>query len=84
MIPILFWISALAVAEPPACAFWADAFHVGFKTPEQVDRALDEAQDAFTAWRQRSIAERAIPMRRLAGLLRERADRYARLITMER
>jgi succinate-semialdehyde dehydrogenase/glutarate-semialdehyde dehydrogenase len=52
-------------------------------TPEQVDRALDEAQDAFMAWRARAITERAVPMRRLATLLRERADRYGRLITME-
>ncbi len=52
-------------------------------TPEEVDRALDEAQDAFIAWRARSIADRAVPMRRLAALLRERADRYARLITLE-
>jgi succinate-semialdehyde dehydrogenase/glutarate-semialdehyde dehydrogenase len=52
-------------------------------TPEQVDRALDEAQDAFMAWRDRSVTKRAVPMRRLAALLRERADRYGRLITME-
>ncbi|MDP9280575.1 MAG: NAD-dependent succinate-semialdehyde dehydrogenase [Chloroflexota bacterium] len=52
-------------------------------TPEEVDRALDDAQDAFIAWRERSIAERAVPMRRLAALLRERADRYGRLITLE-
>jgi succinate-semialdehyde dehydrogenase/glutarate-semialdehyde dehydrogenase len=52
-------------------------------TPEEVDRALDDAQDAFIAWRARSIAERAVPMRRLAALLRERADRYAKLATIE-
>ena len=52
-------------------------------TPEQIGRALDEAQDAFGAWRERSIADRAIPMRRLATLLRERAERYGRLITIE-
>jgi acyl-CoA reductase-like NAD-dependent aldehyde dehydrogenase len=52
-------------------------------TPEEVDRALDDAQDAFTAWRERAIADRAVPMLRLAGLLRERADRYGRLITIE-
>ncbi len=50
---------------------------------EQVERALDEAQDAFGAWRQRSFAERAVPMKRLATLLRERIDRYARLLTLE-
>src|SRR5687767_14807841 len=52
-------------------------------TPEEVNRALDEAQDAFIAWRERSIADRAVPMRRLAALLRERTDRYGRLITIE-
>ena len=52
-------------------------------TPEEVDRALDDAQDASAVWRERSIADRAVPMRRLAGLLRERADRYGRLITIE-
>ncbi|HEV8656246.1 MAG TPA: NAD-dependent succinate-semialdehyde dehydrogenase [Candidatus Limnocylindria bacterium] len=52
-------------------------------TAEEVDRALDDAQDAFLAWRERSIADRAVPMRRLATLLRERADRYGRLITIE-
>jgi acyl-CoA reductase-like NAD-dependent aldehyde dehydrogenase len=52
-------------------------------TPEEVERALGEAQDAFLAWRERSIAERAVPMRRLAALLRERADPYGRLISVE-
>jgi succinate-semialdehyde dehydrogenase/glutarate-semialdehyde dehydrogenase len=51
--------------------------------PDEVDHALDEAQDAFLAWRDRSFEERAVPMRRLAALLRERADRYGRLITLE-
>lgn len=50
---------------------------------ERVSRALDEAQDAFRAWRERSFDERAVPIRRLASVLRERADRYARLITLE-
>src|SRR5438105_2794529 len=50
---------------------------------EQVDRALDEAQGAFVAWRERSLADRSVPMRRLAAVLRERADRYARLMTPE-
>src|SRR2546428_5010565 len=50
---------------------------------ENVDRALDEAQDAFHAWRERSFEERAVPMKRLAALLRERTDAYARLLTLE-
>ena len=49
----------------------------------QVDEALDQAHDAFRAWRERSFAERAVPMKRLAALLRERSARYARLITLE-
>ncbi len=52
-------------------------------TPAQVDKAVGQAQDAFRAWRERSFDERAVPMRRLAAVLRERADRYARLMTLE-
>jgi acyl-CoA reductase-like NAD-dependent aldehyde dehydrogenase len=52
-------------------------------TPEDVERAVSDAQDAFGAWRERSFADRAVPMGRLAGLLRERAGRYARHISIE-
>ncbi|MBA2370956.1 MAG: aldehyde dehydrogenase family protein, partial [Chloroflexi bacterium] len=52
-------------------------------TDEQVADALKEAQAAYVAWRERSVAERAVPMRALAALLRERRDRYALLITTE-
>jgi succinate-semialdehyde dehydrogenase/glutarate-semialdehyde dehydrogenase len=52
-------------------------------TSEQVDEALGQAQDAFLAWRGRSFAERAVPMHRLAAILRERADRYAKLMSLE-
>ena len=50
---------------------------------DEVEMALAEAHDAFVEWSERPIADRAIPMRALAGLLRERADRYARLATLE-
>src|SRR5712692_8692873 len=52
-------------------------------TADQVDEALGQAQDAFLAWRGRSFAERAVPMHRLAAILRERADRYAKLMSLE-
>jgi acyl-CoA reductase-like NAD-dependent aldehyde dehydrogenase len=52
-------------------------------TADQVDEALGQAQDAFVAWRERSLADRAVPMRRLAALLRERADRYAKVMSLE-
>jgi len=51
--------------------------------PDEVEMALAEAHDAFLEWRERPIAERAVPMRALAGLLRERSERYARLATLE-
>ena len=52
-------------------------------TPAQVEEALAAAEDAFGAWRARSFAERAVPMKRVAALLRERSDRYARLMSLE-
>jgi succinate-semialdehyde dehydrogenase/glutarate-semialdehyde dehydrogenase len=51
--------------------------------PDEVEMALAETHDAFLTWRERPIAERAVPMRALAALLRERVDRYARLATLE-
>src|SRR5438309_9087869 len=50
---------------------------------DEVGMALADAHDAFLEWRDRPITERAVPMRALASLLRERADRYARLATLE-
>jgi succinate-semialdehyde dehydrogenase/glutarate-semialdehyde dehydrogenase len=50
---------------------------------DEVEMALSEAHDAYLGWRERPIAERAVPMRALAALLRERVDRYARLATLE-
>ena len=51
--------------------------------PDEVEMALAEAHDAYLEWRERPIAERSIPMRALARLLRERAEAYARLATLE-
>src|SRR5438477_6322576 len=50
---------------------------------DEVEMALAETHDAFLEWRGRPIAERAVPMRALATLLRERSERYARLATLE-
>jgi acyl-CoA reductase-like NAD-dependent aldehyde dehydrogenase len=51
--------------------------------PDEVEMALAEAHDAFLEWRPRPIAERAVPMRALARILRERTEPYARLATLE-
>ena len=50
---------------------------------DEVEMAIAEAHEAFLEWRERPVAERAKPMRALAALLRSRADRYGRLITLE-
>ena len=49
----------------------------------EVERRLAAAVRAFDGWRGTAFAERAEPMRRAAALLRERAERYARLMAEE-
>ena len=49
----------------------------------QVDEAVDEVVAAQRAWRTMSVEERAVPMRRAAELLRQRAERYGALLTAE-
>jgi succinate-semialdehyde dehydrogenase/glutarate-semialdehyde dehydrogenase len=48
-----------------------------------LDRALAAAQRGFETWRWVPANERAATMRRAAGLLRERAESIARLLTLE-
>src|SRR5438094_2677075 len=50
---------------------------------DEVGMALADAQAAFAEWRDLPITERAVPMRALASLPGGRADRYARLATLE-
>src|SRR5207245_9282527 len=52
-------------------------------TPDEIEEAVAEAQASFLDWRERTIAEREPFMRKLGALLRERADRYGRLSTIE-
>jgi len=48
-----------------------------------LDLALAAAQKGFDAWKNTPANERAATMRRAAGLLRERADAIARVMTQE-
>jgi succinate-semialdehyde dehydrogenase/glutarate-semialdehyde dehydrogenase len=48
-----------------------------------VATAIAEAEAAFRSWREVPISDRAVPMKALARILRDRKDRYARLITTE-
>jgi succinate-semialdehyde dehydrogenase / glutarate-semialdehyde dehydrogenase len=52
-------------------------------TPEQATAKVAAAHRAFVAWREKTFAERAVAVRNMAVLLRERKDRYAALMTLE-
>ena len=52
-------------------------------TPGDLDRALDTAARGYRHWRARSAAERGNVLAGAARLLRERADRIARIATLE-
>ncbi|MDY0067165.1 MAG: NAD-dependent succinate-semialdehyde dehydrogenase [Steroidobacteraceae bacterium] len=56
---------------------------VPFADAEQIDRALAAAQRAFSSWRCTSAYDRAVLLRKAGNLLRERADRIARRISLE-
>jgi len=49
----------------------------------EVDAVLAEAVPAQRAWARTPLADRAVPMRRAAALLRERAKELARLMALE-
>jgi succinate-semialdehyde dehydrogenase/glutarate-semialdehyde dehydrogenase len=51
--------------------------------PEQVAAILDKAHEAFLAWRGLRYAERAVPIRRAAELLRQHERKYAALMARE-
>jgi succinate-semialdehyde dehydrogenase/glutarate-semialdehyde dehydrogenase len=52
-------------------------------TPDEVDSILAVADRTQREWGEVPLAERARPMRRAAELLRERSDRYGRLMAEE-
>jgi succinate-semialdehyde dehydrogenase/glutarate-semialdehyde dehydrogenase len=79
------WVSAqsgktLEVLNPATGKAIGRVAHAGIA---DLDRALAAAQRGFDAWRWLPALERAQILRRAAGLLRERADSIARLLTME-
>ncbi len=79
------WVAAasgktLPVLNPATGAPIGQVAHAG---TADLDRALAAAQRGFEAWRKLSAHERAGVMRKAAGLLRERADAIARLLTQE-
>jgi succinate-semialdehyde dehydrogenase/glutarate-semialdehyde dehydrogenase len=51
--------------------------------PPEVDRILTAAAAAQRDWARRPFSERAVPMRKVAQLLRERAQAYGRIMALE-
>lgn len=54
-----------------------------FQTPVEVERVLDESAAAFRMWRATPMRERVAAYRRLSGVMRERSEVLATLITAE-
>jgi len=52
-------------------------------TPDEVDRAIGTADEAFREWRETSFEHRAAILRRAAELFRERREELAQLMTLE-
>src|ERR1700690_2347955 len=65
----------------PATGEVAETF--SFATDAEVAAAPAAATEAFAAWRQRPVAERAAVVKRVAELFTERAAELAALITKE-
>ncbi|ALK32982.1 NAD-dependent succinate-semialdehyde dehydrogenase [Burkholderia plantarii] len=57
--------------------------HYPFQTADEVERMLDGNAEAYRLWRATPMAVRVTTYRRLAAVLRERADTLAALITAE-
>ena len=70
----------LAVVNPATGREIGRVAHAG---KADLDRALAAAQKGFIAWRDMPAAERSKIMRRAAGVMRERAEEIARLLTQE-
>ncbi len=52
-------------------------------SPQRIDATLEQAQQAFQQWRERSFAERARLLHAAARVLRDQSARWAGLITAE-
>jgi succinate-semialdehyde dehydrogenase / glutarate-semialdehyde dehydrogenase len=52
-------------------------------TPEAANGIIESVHEVFLEWRRRPFAERSAPMRRAAGILRDNAGDYARLMARE-
>ena len=56
---------------------------VPLATPADLDDALAAVERGFAVWKTTPVEQRAAVLTKAAGLLRERADSIARILTME-
>jgi succinate-semialdehyde dehydrogenase/glutarate-semialdehyde dehydrogenase len=70
----------LAVINPADESVVAE---VAYGTKAEAERAVEAAARAFPGWRALSVYDRAKPLKKTAELLRDRADRIARVLTQE-
>jgi succinate-semialdehyde dehydrogenase/glutarate-semialdehyde dehydrogenase len=70
----------LAVINPADESVLAEVAH---GTAAEAQRAIEAAARAFPQWRALSVYDRAKILKKAADLLRERADRIARILTQE-
>ncbi|MCP5052233.1 MAG: aldehyde dehydrogenase family protein, partial [bacterium] len=52
-------------------------------TNEEVEESVAGCHEAFLSWRNVPFAERAVPMKRAARILRDNVEEYAELMTLE-
>ena len=52
-------------------------------TPAQTAAAVEDAHEAWKAWRTTTFADRAKPMKKAAAILRDRKEEFARLMALE-
>ena len=62
--------------EQPVC-------QIGYCSEAEVNRAIQAAVSAARAWRDMTPYERAVPLKKVAGLIRERVDDIAVPLTLE-
>lgn len=74
------WNTMLNVINPATEEIVAD---YSLNTQQQVDQILHEVFDSFKTWSAKSIPQRSKPMKLLAILLIEGAEKYGRLISKE-
>jgi succinate-semialdehyde dehydrogenase / glutarate-semialdehyde dehydrogenase len=70
----------LAVINPADESTVAEVAYAGV---EEANRAIDAAARAYPEWRALSVYDRAKILKKTADLMRERADKMARILTLE-